>query len=70
MASLLEIVVNGAVNSVDGTSASTPTWAAQVAMLNSLRLSKGLPPMGLVNPFIYSSADLFKGTFPSTCAPC
>ena len=38
-----------------GTSCSSPTFAAIAALLNSARLSSGLPPLGFLNPFIYST---------------
>lgn len=39
-----------------GTSASCPAFAAVVALLNSDRISNGLPPFGLLNPWLYSKA--------------
>jgi tripeptidyl-peptidase-1 len=39
-----------------GTSASCPTFASVVALLNSDRISNGLPPFGLLNPWLYSKA--------------
>ena len=36
------------------TSAATPVWAAIIANLNSARLSKGLKPLGFLNPWLYS----------------
>ncbi|KAI4191778.1 MAG: hypothetical protein LQ348_003430, partial [Seirophora lacunosa] len=38
---------------VGGTSASSPAFAAIVALLNGDRLSKGRKPLGFLNPFIY-----------------
>lgn len=38
---------------VGGTSASAPTFAAIVALLNNERLSNGRPPLGFLNPWIY-----------------
>ena len=35
-------------------SAAAPTFAAVVANLNSARLSRRQPPLGFLNPFIYS----------------
>jgi len=35
-------------------SASAPTFASVVANLNSARLSRHQPPLGFLNPFIYS----------------
>lgn len=39
---------------LDGTSASTPTVAAVFALLNDALLSAGRPPLGLINPWLYS----------------
>ncbi|EXJ67921.1 uncharacterized protein A1O5_09268 [Cladophialophora psammophila CBS 110553] len=36
-----------------GTSAATPTWAAIVANVNSVRMSKGHKPLGFLNPWLY-----------------
>ncbi|KAK1758950.1 peptidase-like protein [Echria macrotheca] len=39
---------------VGGTSASAPTFAALISLLNNARLGRGLPPMGFLNPWLYS----------------
>ncbi|KAL7266265.1 hypothetical protein RUND412_011196, partial [Rhizina undulata] len=39
-----------------GTSASAPTFAAVVSLLNDDRLAKGLTPLGFLNPWLYSTA--------------
>lgn len=39
---------------VSGTSASAPTFAALVSLLNNARLGRGLPPLGFLNPWLYS----------------
>jgi tripeptidyl-peptidase-1 len=38
---------------VDGTSASSPVWAGIVTRWNAYRLSKGLSPLGFINPLMY-----------------
>jgi tripeptidyl-peptidase-1 len=38
-----------------GTSASAPTFASIITLLNNARLSTGLPPLGFLNPWIYST---------------
>jgi tripeptidyl-peptidase-1 len=35
-------------------SAATPVWAAIIANINSVRLSKGQKPLGFLNPWLYS----------------
>ncbi|KAF5388188.1 hypothetical protein D9615_000691 [Tricholomella constricta] len=41
---------------IGGTSASSPAFAGIVALLNDVRLSRGLPSLGFLNPLIYSKA--------------
>lgn len=50
-----QVFQQGSVIPVGGTSASTPTFASMISMLNSLRLSKSLPTMGFINPFLYQA---------------
>ncbi|KAF2875682.1 tripeptidyl-peptidase-like protein [Massariosphaeria phaeospora] len=50
------VVDKGTEVSVGGTSASAPTFASVVALLNNARLSAGKPPLGFLNPWIYSQA--------------
>ncbi|KAF7983704.1 hypothetical protein HWV62_19635 [Athelia sp. TMB] len=50
-----QIVVNGSVTLVSGTSASSPTFAAIVALLNDYRISEGKAPLGFLNPFLYGA---------------
>ncbi|KAF2788037.1 tripeptidyl-peptidase sed4 [Melanomma pulvis-pyrius CBS 109.77] len=46
----------GNVVTAKGTSASTPVWAAVVALLNDRRLREGKPVLGFLNPVLYSEA--------------
>ncbi|KAF8076736.1 subtilisin-like protein [Lyophyllum atratum] len=50
------IFLKGVPRSIGGTSASAPTFAGIVALLNDVRLSHGLPPLGFLNPLLYSKA--------------
>ena len=58
--------MNGKVESVGGTSASSPMFAGLVSLLNEARLQAGKPRMGFLNPFLYQNPDAFndvtKGT--------
>jgi len=54
-----QVLVNGSMTPISGTSASTPAFAAMVSLLNEARMQKGLPPMGLLNPFLYANPDAF-----------
>ena len=53
---------------VGGTSASSPTFAAIVSLLNDARLAKGKPVLGFLNPFIYQNAAAFND-ITSGCNP-
>ncbi|KAI0034121.1 tripeptidyl peptidase A [Vararia minispora EC-137] len=48
------IFLSGRPVSIGGTSAATPTFAGIISLLNSARLSKGLPSLGFINPLLYS----------------
>ncbi|KAI0763097.1 peptidase S8/S53 domain-containing protein [Trametes elegans] len=49
-------IVSGGQNmSASGTSASSPTFAAIVALLNEQRLAAGKPPLGFLNPLLYAA---------------
>ncbi len=50
------VVVSGGVELVGGTSASAPTFAAIVSLLNGQQLRNGRPPLGFLNPWLYQSA--------------
>ena len=61
-----QVLQNGRVMAVGGTSASAPTFAAIVSLLNEHQLQQGKKPLGFLNPFIYANQDAFtdvtKGT--------
>ncbi|KAI0831997.1 peptidase S8/S53 domain-containing protein [Trametes gibbosa] len=64
-----QVVIGGRVSSVAGTSASSPTFAAVIALLNDFRLSQGKAPLGFLNPLIYSTGvpgfnDITSGSNP------
>lgn len=48
------VVMAGSLYPVDGTSASAPTFSAIVAQLNAQRAAAGQPPLGFLNPALYS----------------
>ena len=48
------IFFQGQTGHVGGTSASSPTFAGVVALLNDVRINAGLPPLGFLNPLLYS----------------
>merc|ERR1719272_1500118 len=55
------VINNGAAlpGGVGGTSASAPTFAGMVALLNDALIQGGKKPLGLLNPFIYENAMAF-----------
>mmetsp|Transcript_11808 Transcript_11808/g.19887 ORF Transcript_11808/g.19887 Transcript_11808/m.19887 type:complete len:581 (-) Transcript_11808:370-2112(-) len=61
-----QVYVGGEVQSVGGTSASSPLFAGLVSLLNEARLKARKPQMGFLNPFLYANPtafyDVVKGT--------
>lgn len=45
---------------VGGTSASSPTVAGVIALLNDARMQAGRPPLGYLNPFLYQNMAAFN----------
>ncbi|PIL32648.1 hypothetical protein GSI_05352 [Ganoderma sinense ZZ0214-1] len=61
--------IAGEFEAVSGTSASSPTFASVVALLNDQRLNAGKTPLGFLNPLLYSTAaaafnDITSGSNP------
>ncbi|KAF1818954.1 tripeptidyl-peptidase 1 precursor [Dissoconium aciculare CBS 342.82] len=50
------IVWNGTVRTVGGTSASSPTFAAVIALVNDALIAAGKPSLGFLNPWLYKGA--------------
>ena len=46
-------VWNGTIKILDGTSASTPTFAAVISLVNDALIADGKPPLGFLNPWLY-----------------
>ena len=44
---------NGTMVILDGTSASTPTFAAIISLVNDALIADGKPPLGFLNPWLY-----------------
>ncbi|KAH9001905.1 subtilisin-like protein [Lactarius hatsudake] len=49
------VVLNGEYEVIDGTSGSTP-MPGIISLLNDYRISKGKPPLGFLNPWLYGKA--------------
>ncbi|KAH7923659.1 subtilisin-like protein [Leucogyrophana mollusca] len=63
------IVYQGEEGYVAGTSCSSPTFASFISMLNDARIDAGLPTLGFLNPFLYSTGytalnDITEGNNP------
>ncbi|KAI4724514.1 subtilisin-like protein [Aureobasidium sp. EXF-10728] len=50
------IVWEGNITTVGGTSASSPTFAAVIALVNDALIAAGKPPLGFLNPWLYGGA--------------
>lgn len=73
-ASRFAVWVNGRRGSLSGTSASSPAFAGVVALLNDVRIASGKPPLGFLNPFLYSIGlsgfnDITSGNAPGCGTP-
>merc|ERR1712151_1094576 len=55
-----QVIVEGKVLMVGGTSASAPTFAGFVSLLNEARMKAGKPAMGYLNPFLYQNPGAFR----------
>jgi hypothetical protein len=54
VADSISIVSGGVQQSVNGTSAATPLWAAFTALVNQAAAAGGRPPVGFLNPALYA----------------
>jgi subtilase family serine protease len=54
-----QVLQNGHVSSVGGTSASTPAFSGMVALLNDARIAAGKKQMGFLNPWVYKNTAAF-----------
>jgi tripeptidyl-peptidase-1 len=51
------VIVGGTQQSVDGTSASAPTFASMITLINEERIKAGKSAVGFLNPVLYQNAD-------------
>ncbi|KAF7329708.1 Family S53 protease-like protein [Mycena kentingensis (nom. inval.)] len=54
------ISLDGQVGGVSGTSASSPSVAAMIALVNDQLLAAGKPVLGFLNPFLYANPGAFN----------
>ncbi|THU85269.1 subtilisin-like protein [Dendrothele bispora CBS 962.96] len=55
----VQIVDGGNFPSIWGTSASGPIFASMIALVNDRLIEAGKPPLGFLNPFLYSNSHIF-----------
>ncbi|KZV69417.1 subtilisin-like protein [Peniophora sp. CONT] len=63
----VEIISNGTMKPVLGTNCSSPIFASIIALLNDELIVAGKPPLGFLNPWLYSTAvlnDITTGSNP------
>jgi hypothetical protein len=58
-AAYYDVMANGILQPVFGTSASTPVFAAFVSLVNAKRLAAGKSSLGWINPSLYALYDSF-----------
>ncbi|KAI0065706.1 tripeptidyl peptidase A [Artomyces pyxidatus] len=68
------VFIGGQAFHIGGTSAASPTFAGFVSLLNDVRISHGRPPLGFLNPFLYSKGfaglnDITVGNAPGCGTP-
>eukprot|EP00037_Helgoeca_nana_P008987 m.79222 g.79222 ORF g.79222 m.79222 type:complete len:547 (-) comp19276_c0_seq1:259-1899(-) len=54
------IIASGQAQGVSGTSASTPTFAGIIALVNDKLMAAGKKPLGFLNPFLYGNPGMFR----------
>lgn len=64
-----EVVIDGSVEGVSGTSCASPTLASIISLLNDQLIAAGKSPLGFLNPFLYSTGvsalnDITSGSNP------
>ncbi|KAF7350713.1 Family S53 protease-like protein [Mycena sanguinolenta] len=52
-----QIIIGNGTAPADGTSASSPTFASIIALINDRLVAAGKPVLGFLNPFIYSTGS-------------
>ena len=65
------VIWNGTAHLVDGTSASSPAVAAIISLVNDNLIANGRPPLGFLNPFIYSKGfEAFRDVTIGSASGC
>ncbi|KAG8739824.1 hypothetical protein FRC10_005085 [Ceratobasidium sp. 414] len=55
-----QVIVGGLPVRVSGTSASCPTFAGVISLLNDYRLAQGKSPLGFLNPWLYANPGMLN----------
>lgn len=55
----VQVVAGGTAESVSGTSCSAPIVSGIISQINHELLSRGKPPLGFLNPWLYANPDMF-----------
>lgn len=63
-----QIIEAGGVTSTGGTSASAPTFAGLISLINEQRLAVGRSALGYLNPWIYANPQMFSDVVVGTNA--
>ncbi|KAM3454510.1 hypothetical protein MY3296_002967 [Beauveria thailandica] len=64
------MVYNGSSNLMDGTSGSAPAVAAIVALLNDALVAEKKPPLGFLNPWLYSAKSGLRDVVHGAATGC
>jgi len=72
LATNYQVVIEGYVGPISGTSASTPVFAGLIALINDELIKQGKPVLGFLNPLLYQlnkvGNDIVKGN--NKQSPC
>lgn len=55
-----QVMIGGILETVFGTSCSSPVFAAMISLVNSARLAKNMSSLGFINPTLYNSTSFFN----------
>lgn len=55
-----QVVIGGQISAIGGTSASSPTFAGIIALLNDYKLAQDGSTLGFLNPLLYANPSAFN----------
>lgn len=56
----VEIIIDGSIEPLDGTSCSSPIFAGVIALINDRLVAAGKSSLGFLNPWLYANPDAFN----------